>query len=113
MEAEKPGYTTTEFWVATATVVISFALGLIALFVHTPLDHVRNSLAGLIPAFATIAAAIASAWYSHSRGKVKAAAVTPVVNNYPSSVNYSAGGYVPPVVSGGTTAEGQASGKVF
>jgi flagellar motor component MotA len=69
----KPGYTTSEFW--------STLLGqLVALVVIVrPSVIIGTNLAPLVQAFAVLAAAVASAAYSHSRGRVKVAAGSAVV----------------------------------
>lgn len=68
----KPGWTTTEFWVTVGTNLIGLGVALATLFGHT-LDP--SSLTALIPAFSVLATAVATALYSHSRSKVKAAAL--------------------------------------
>ena len=69
----KPGYTTTEFWVTLLTVAASAVVAVLALFGVV----VHSNLTPLVSALATLAAAVASAVYAHSRATVKAA-VAPV-----------------------------------
>jgi len=66
----EPGYTTTEFWTTLLTHVIAGAVAFIALFKHFDTANVQ----AVVPAVALVAAAIAQAFYSHSRATVKAAA---------------------------------------
>lgn len=66
----KPGYLTTEFWVAAGTTIITAVVAMAALFGHV---LPKDNLLALVPALAPIAAAVASAWYSSSRAKVKTA----------------------------------------
>lgn len=74
-ESTKPGYLTTEFWTTVLTQVLGGVLGVAALFGHNLDGSKYQPLIGL---GALLAVGIASAYYAHSRGKVKAAtAVAP------------------------------------
>jgi hypothetical protein len=65
----KPGYLTSEFWTNVLTIVISGFVGVAALFGH----HLDGSnLQPLIGLGALIGMGISAAYYSHSRGTVKA-----------------------------------------
>lgn len=64
----KPGWATTEFWVTILTGVLAAAV-----IVNSNLDS--NKLSALIPTAALVMAGVASWAYSHSRAKVKVAAV--------------------------------------
>lgn len=68
----KPGYATTEFWVALLTNVLA-VFAVVWTLAGKELD--TTPLAALIPAIAALAAGISSALYSHSRAKVKVAAL--------------------------------------
>lgn len=67
MNITKPGWTTSEFW----TTLIAQVISLITL-IH-PDSVVKVGDAGLVQAFSVIAAAIATAFYAHSRATVKSA----------------------------------------
>lgn len=67
----KPGYLTTEFWTTVIFQVVTSVVALAALFGHN-LDG--SSFQPFVGVGALLAAGIAQAVYSHSRGKVKAAA---------------------------------------
>lgn len=69
---QDPGPATTEFWLTLFTNLISAVVAMASLFGHV-ID--KNTLLGLVPFGAMLAAAIASGFYAHSRGKVKAAAI--------------------------------------
>ena len=74
MDPEKPGYTTTEFWVTLGGVILSFVTALMAL-IH-PGFEVSGGVQGLITATAPLAALIGTSVYTLGRSKVKAEAVT-------------------------------------
>jgi hypothetical protein len=62
----KPGYATTEFWLSFAPAIFA-----ILTIVHPGFD--ASTYQPLANAIATIAAALASGWYAHSRSQVKSA----------------------------------------
>lgn len=65
MDTTKPGYATTEFWIT----LITQAAAVLALL------HPGFNVATWVQPLAVIAAAGGGAFYAHSRGTVKAAAV--------------------------------------
>jgi hypothetical protein len=77
----RPGYLTTEFWTTVLVQVVSAISVFASLFTHTPFD--ASGLQPLIPVAAVIAAGLAQSFYSHSRGKVKQAAINNGVNTTP------------------------------
>lgn len=69
--AVDPGYTTTEFWQTLIVQALSIAVVAASLAgTNLKLDGVQ----AVVPSVAVVAAAIAQAFYSHSRAQVKAAA---------------------------------------
>ncbi|GAA2501782.1 hypothetical protein [Terrabacter carboxydivorans] len=64
------GWQTSEFWATVATNVVSLAVAAAALLGKT-LD--QSALTALIPSFAVLASAIATAFYAHSRSTLKVA----------------------------------------
>ena len=74
MQAEAPGYTTTEFWTTLLTHAISAAAILLTALHVTVFNG--DTLTPLVPTIALVASAIAQAVYTQSRAKVKAAVVT-------------------------------------
>jgi hypothetical protein len=68
MNADKPGYKTTEFWLALVATIVSLLLAAGVL----PDTHWAMKVAGIV------SAALASMGYSAGRGNTKAAALTPV-----------------------------------
>jgi hypothetical protein len=69
----KPGWTTTEFWTTIGTNVVA----LIVAFATMSNNKINSAGAqALVPGLATLAAAIATGYYSYSRSKVKAAVHT-------------------------------------
>jgi hypothetical protein len=69
--AVKPGWTTTEFWQTVLVQVIAAIVALGTVF-HTSFQ--LNGLQSVVPVAALLAAAIAQAFYAHSRSTVKSAA---------------------------------------
>lgn len=67
MNTPKPGWQTTEYWLTLAAVVV----GLLTASGAIPTDSTLGK------GVALVAAALAAAGYSWSRGNVKAAAITP------------------------------------
>lgn len=67
----KPGFETSEWWLALGSSVATLVVAIVALFGK----HLNgDSLTPIIGAVAVLGPVIASAYYSHSRGVVKAAA---------------------------------------
>lgn len=67
----KPGYQSSEWWLALGTSVATIVVAIVALFGK----HLNgDTLTPIIGAVAVLGPVIASAFYSHSRGQVKAAA---------------------------------------
>lgn len=84
----KPGYTTSEFWMSFAAVVVPAIATLGTLF---GLNINKDHLLALVPTVAPVAAAIAAAYYAHSRAKVKQAhyqAVTALNTPAPAVVSH-------------------------
>lgn len=77
----RPGYLTTEFWTTVLIQLVAAITSIASLFTHTPFD--ATGLQPLIPVAALVAAGLAQALYSHSRGKVKATAIANGVNTVP------------------------------
>jgi hypothetical protein len=78
----KNGLTTTEFWQMLMVVISSIAVAGAAL---VGMNYDSSALNALIPSVATIAAAITTAFYSHSRAAVKSAAHAAEAHRYFSS----------------------------
>ena len=69
--AVKPGWTTTEFW---QTLLVQALTAIIAIGAMFKSNFNLDGVQAVIPAVAVLAAALAQAYYSHSRAVVKAAA---------------------------------------
>lgn len=70
--APKPGYLTTEFWSMFFTNLISAVTG-VSVLLGKSID--THPLLALVPMASFLAMAIATAYYAHSRGQAKAAAL--------------------------------------
>lgn len=94
----QPGVKTSEFWVAFGTAIVTIVVSIAALLGHD-LSGTQTSLQPLISVGGLFGAALASAAYSTSRGKVKAAAVTAgaVVSTVGSAHDDAISGTVVPV----------------
>jgi hypothetical protein len=69
--AVDPGYTTTEFW---QTLLVNVVAAVVAIGTIFRTNFNLNGAQAAVPAAAVLAAAIAQAFYSHSRATVKVAA---------------------------------------
>jgi hypothetical protein len=67
----KPGWTTTEFWQTLLVQALTASVAIGAMFKS---NFNLNGVQAVVPAVAVLAAALAQAYYSHSRAVVKAAA---------------------------------------
>lgn len=76
----RPGWTTTEFWVTLLTGAIA-----VLVLLNTNLD--ADKLSAIVPVAALLMAGAASAAYSHSRAKVKAAVITAATPTAPATVS--------------------------
>jgi len=67
----KPGWTTTEFW---QTLLVQALTAIVAIGAMFKSNFNLDGVQAVVPAVAVLAAALAQAYYSHSRAVVKAAA---------------------------------------
>jgi hypothetical protein len=67
----KPGWTTTEFW---QTLLVQALTAIVAIGTMFRSNFNLDGVQAVVPAVAVLAAALAQAYYSHSRAVVKAAA---------------------------------------
>ena len=72
----RPGWVTTEFWATVGTNVVGLVLSLASVFGHV-IDPTQ--LNALVPVVATLASALATTVYAHTRAKVKVAVAQGII----------------------------------